>query len=402
MSVSFPGVRSSCEYEPLSYPSDRARDRYLYKYFADHLLHLICPILTQGRYYPVGITALVSSRASMHCCLGITALHLRATENLQGTLVEQDIARHAYQTAAELNKTIENDPTSTEALQTVLLVIFLSRLVGRPNDCFLRLPWNSHFHTAAWILRQRNFEPAYETSLASWIDIVGAATVGRKPAFIDLYRQRRIAAEPSGLANLMGCEDQVMYLISEIADLEAAKAEMQSKGELNTRIEFLDLEISKSELLSHQSACDHPPAESVTPSLIREKVTALFQIAAHIYLRSLSGSFDRTHGMATSSVDAFSVLMECVPSGPDGYDRCLAWPLLVAGSISLPESSFRHMFAERTRRLCGASEFGAFSKVHSILRAVWLANDKAFTEGEMQDMHWRDIARCLGLDFLPI
>jgi hypothetical protein len=94
--------------------------------------------------------------------------------------------------------------------------------------------------------------------------------------------------------------------------------------------------------------------------------------------------------------------MEYIPAGPDGFDRSLVWPLLVAGSVSLPNSPFRAMFAERTARLGEASNFGSFGRIKELLKDVWSINDAALAKGDKQSVHWRDTMRQKGWDFLLI
>lgn len=67
--------------------------------------------------------------------------------------------------------------------------------------------------------------------------------LGKKPAFADTYREKLIAHSSSGPAELMGCEDRIMYLISEVACLENLKLEkideVQSRAHINRLSELL-------------------------------------------------------------------------------------------------------------------------------------------------------------------
>jgi hypothetical protein len=94
--------------------------------------------------------------------------------------------------------------------------------------------------------------------------------------------------------------------------------------------------------------------------------------------------------------------MEYIPTGPEGFDRSLVWPLLVAGSVSLPNSTFRTMFAQRAGQLGGSSEFGSFGRVKELLSEVWRVNDNNLAKGTIQSVHWRDTMRQKGWDFLLI
>jgi len=94
--------------------------------------------------------------------------------------------------------------------------------------------------------------------------------------------------------------------------------------------------------------------------------------------------------------------MNFIPAGPEGFDRSLVWPLLIAGSVSLPGSSFRTMFSERSAQMGEAAQFGSFGRVKELLKDVWRLNDDALARGERQGVHWRDAMRQKSWDFLLI
>jgi hypothetical protein len=88
--------------------------------------------------------------------------------------------------------------------------------------------------------------------------------------------------------------------------------------------------------------------------------------------------------------------------GADGFDRSLVWPLLMAGSVSLPHSPFRTMLSQRASQLGAASELGSFGRVKALLSEVWLVNDHNLAKGTIQSVHWRDTMRQKGWEFLLI
>jgi hypothetical protein len=382
------------------------RDVYLSRYFTEHVLRHGFPILQLNRqsylHVDVFLSELGINKASRHCCLGIAAMHLKATAAIRKPLMEIDIARHGHDTVVELNKAIKKDATSVEVLQTVLLIIFFQCLVDRPNDCFLQLAWHHHFQVVTCLAPQTQLCSRWTVALTSWIDILGATMLGRRPAFADQYRRKRAAGTSSGLADLMGCNDQVMYLIAEIADLEAAIAEAPNEVDLSARINTIELEFNKAEAASQKSASANVPAEVMRLSQLRSDLTALFRLAAQIYLHSLVPSFDSTHEVAIVLVEAFSNKLDDIPGGLEGLDRSLVWPLLLAGSFALPGSLFRTIFDARVDRLGETAEFGSFGKVQVILRAIWLADDAAYYNGQPQRTHWRSVVQGMDWDFLAL
>ena len=94
--------------------------------------------------------------------------------------------------------------------------------------------------------------------------------------------------------------------------------------------------------------------------------------------------------------------MNYIPAGPDGFDRSLVWPLLIAGSVSLPGSSLRTTFEERIAQMGDVAAFGSIGKARELLKEVWHANDEALARGERQSVHWRDVMQQHGWDFLLI
>lgn len=226
--------------------------------------------------------------------------------------------------------------------------------------------------------------------------------LGKTPSFADTYREKLIADAPSGLAELMGCEDRVMYLISEIACLEALKLDNMDQSQLCQHIQLLGDQISLTEPPHGALNAARSSTGDILPKQLRRNMTAVFRLAARIYLCSLVPGYDRTHLSSINLVNAFCKAMESIPVGPDGFDRSLVWPLLIAGSVSLPSSPFRTMFAQRAEQLGDVSQFGAFGRVQELLSEVWAVNDTNLTNGIIQSVHWRDTMRQRGWDFLLI
>jgi len=300
-------------------------------------------------------------------------------------------------------------------------MIFFQCFVGRFDDCAPVLPdfgmvpdipWHQHFNVVAQLIPQveplaalngqPHTQPSFNMTLTSWIDILGATMLGRAPQFADMYREKLIADASSGLSELMGCEDRIMYVIAEIACLEALKLEKLDEVQLCALIKHLGDQISMSEPPPGTVANAFSSTGAIRPKQLSRNITAVFRLAARIYLCSLVPDFDRTQGSIANLVNALSDAMEYIPAGPDGFDRSLVWPLLVAGSVSLPNSSFRHMFTERATRLGEASEFGSFGRVKDLLKDVWRINDDFFLKGDKQSVHWRDMMQQKGWDFLLI
>jgi hypothetical protein len=131
-------------------------------------------------------------------------------------------------------------------------------------------------------------------------------------------------------------------------------------------------------------------------------MTAVFRIAARIYLCSLVPGFDHQQPNITNLVSNFADAMNYIPAGPEGFDRSLVWPLLVAGSVCLPTSTLRATLIDRVAQMGEAADFGSMGRVRELLKETWAVNDEAMTRGERQSVHWRDVMRQRGWDFLLI
>ncbi|KAI9705788.1 MAG: hypothetical protein M1820_005036 [Bogoriella megaspora] len=394
-------------------------DRHLLDHFVENVLRLIFPILDTNQHgsarQDVIMPALETNKTYLHCCLSIAALHLKATERIQGEQIDNDILRHRYATISELCEALNRDTDHHQILEAALGMIFFQCSVGRPDDSLPDIPWHQHFQAATSLVDKLELprhlidlnahpdaQPPFNMTLTAWIDILGATMLGRPPSFADTYREKNMANSSMGLGALMGCEDRVMYLISEIACLEAIATEGMDTMQLCNHIKYLGEQISAMDPGPSALATAYSSTGAIRPKQLRTNMTAVFRCAARIYLCILVPDFDRCSSTITSLVDALVQAMDFIPAGSEGFDRSLVWPLLIAGSISLPDSSFRSMFNDRCMRLGEAAEFGSLGRVKELLKDVWKFNDAALARGERQSLHWREAMRQKGWDFLLI
>jgi hypothetical protein len=394
-------------------------DQQLLSHFLENVMPSVYPVLESNQpgaaRRDVIIPALESNKAYLHCCMSVSALHMKTTKGLAGEQIDQDIYRHRYDTVQQLTASLLNDSDHDQTLEATLGMIFFPCSVGRFDDGLVDIPWHQHFQAVQSLVHklelpaqmvamngQAHAQPPFNMTLASWIDILGATMLGRTPSFADTYREKLIADASSGLAELMGCEDRIMYLISEIACLEALKNENMDVVQLCAHIKLLGEQISLTEPPQGSLHTAYTSTGEILPRQLRRNMTAVYRLAARIYLCSLVPDFDRTSPTFVNLVSALCKAMEYIPAGPDGFDRSLVWPLLVAGSISVPQSSFRAMFSERSALLGEAANFGSYGRVQELLHEVWLVNDDNLAKGNTQSVHWRDMMRQKNWDFLLI
>ncbi|KAF9730800.1 hypothetical protein PMIN06_012134 [Paraphaeosphaeria minitans] len=403
-------------------------DQYLLNHFIENVVRLVFPILEVNQHgsarSDIILPALATNKTYLHSCLSVAAEHLKATERIQGEQIDRDIMNHRYEAIKELCEAFQRDTDHAQTLEATLGMILFQCSVGRADDGpaaeavgdAIDVKWHSHFLATTQLAQrlelpaqlvalngQPHAQPPFNMTLTSWIDILGATMLGRTPVFADTYREKLIADSPSGLAELMGCDDRIMYLISEIACLEALKMDNMDEVQLCAHIKHVGDQISLSEPPPGTVRNPYSSTGAIRPKQLSTNLTAVFRLAARIYLCSLVPNFDRTQGSVIANmVNALSDTMEYIPAGPDGFDTSLVWPLLIAGSVSLPNSPFRTMFSERANRLGEASDFGSFGRMKELLKEVWRVNDAALANGDRQCVHWRDTMRQKGWDFLLI
>jgi hypothetical protein len=249
----------------------------------------------------------------------------------------------------------------------------------------------------------------FNMTLTSWIDILGSTMIGRAPTFAHTYREKHLSTTNSslGLRELMGCEDRVMYLISEIACLEALKKDGMDDIQLCQHVHALGDQIGLTEMGESGPKIPYNTHGVLSPKQLSKNMTAAFRIAARIYLCSLVPGFSPSQASCFGLVAKLTQTLEFIPSGPLGFDRSLVWVYLIGGSVSTAGSSFRTLFDERLAALGDMANIGSFGRVACLLGEVWQLQDAGVTTpggtvGESTYVSWRDVMVSKGWDFLLI
>ncbi|KAL2161513.1 hypothetical protein VTH06DRAFT_8075 [Thermothelomyces fergusii] len=417
-------------------------DQRLLDHFIQSVLPTIFPILESNQHGSVSsdliLPALANNKGYLHCCLSIAAQHYKAVMGLQGDEIDGDIMRHRYATISALCDALNRDEDHQQILEAALGLIFFQCGVGRPDDSLPDIPWHQHFQAVVSLVQRLGLpglvsdpnEPLaqapFNMTLTAWIDILGATMQGRAPIFAHTYREKHLSpVNPSlGLRELMGCEDRVMYLISEIACLEALKRDGMDDITLCQHVHVLGDQIGLTEVGEGAPVLPFNANGSLSPMQLSRNVTAAFRLAARIYLCSLVPGFSPLQDSCVGLVEKLTAVLRHVPSGPAGFDRSLAWVYLVGGAVSLPSSSFRAFFDDRVAQLGDLADFGSFGRVACLLREVWLQNDAPQVLSsssssspqhqqqqeapqqpqphQQQFVHWRDVMQMKGWDYLLI
>lgn len=428
-------------------------DVKLLNHFFDKVSRLIFPVLEVNQHGSVKsdviLPALESNKCYLHCCLSVAAIHLKATEGVQTEQLDNDVMRHRYETVSELCKALNRDSDHLQILDATLAMIFFQCSVGRPDDCLPDIPWHQHFQAATSLVHKLDLprimeemppsgvQPPLNMSLTAWIDILGSTMLGKSPQFAHTYRNKHLAGTTSGLRELMGCEDRVMYLLSEIACLDALKKENRVDDiALCTHVTALAQQLDSTESTNEALGTPYSSTGALRPRQLSKNMTAVFRIAARVYLCSLVPDYNRYQQSTITLISRLAEVLHFIPSGPEGFDRSLVWPLLICGTYSIPTSPFRRVFADRIGQLGDHAMFGSFGRMVRLLRELWrqaddtilpesttceltpisadenavenrCSSDDAAAIGGVgvkhaRKVHWRDIMQQHGWDFLLI
>jgi hypothetical protein len=317
-----------------------------------------------------------------HCCLSVAAIHLKASNGRSADKIDHDIMRHRYEAVSQLCRALNSDNGHEQILDATLAMILFHGSVGSLEDYLPDIPWNEHFQAGANLVNKLDLadtgpftQPPFSMSLASWIDILGATMLRTTPHFSHTYRTKHLSGTSSGLRELMGCDDRIMYLISEIACLDSLKADgLIDDLALRNHVSALGAQLDFTEPVD--STLENPYSSGIiNPEQLTKNMSAVFRLAARIYLYSLLPEFDRSHISTISLVTAVAEVLRFIPTGPYGFDRSLVWPLLITGAFSTPSSSFRNILAQRAEALGVLGDFGNFGRMYRLLEEVWRIAD---------------------------
>ncbi|KAK6370954.1 DNA-binding transcriptional regulator ume6 [Lithohypha guttulata] len=437
-------------------------DQPLLNHLIENILPMVFPILEANQHGSVKseviLPALETNKAYLHCCLSAAAIHMKSIGLNAVDNVDGDILRHKFAFVQEVVGNLGADSNHQQVLEATLGMISLQCITGHAEDLERDIPWHQHFQAAVELVRKlelpqileqlppqpHDCRPPFNMTLTAWIDILGATMMGRAPVFADTYRNRHLAAGSTGLAELMGCQDNVMYLLSEVACLDALRLEKRLDDiGVCSHVQSLGQQLDATEMSNELIQQPYSSSGAIRPRQLSRNITAIFRKALRLYLCSLVPGFDRFGNAAVNLVQSITDMLQFIPSGPDGYDRSLVWPLLIAGSNSTPASAFRRIFSERTEMLGVAGKTGNLGRLSRLLNELWRRNDEivlsatvceatpitagatsplalgnvnhsplpsananvahgANLQHRLQEVHWRDVMREHCWDFLLI
>lgn len=405
--------------EQLPYIPVDENDQQLLDHFVMNVLPILFPILdlnlNGAARRDVILPALASNECYRHCCLSIAALHLKATQGVQGEWIDSEITRHRYATISGLCQALEKDTNHLQILEATIGMILFQCSVGTSDDSLPDIPWHQHFQAVTSLVNKLDLPrflqplsesvhppPSVNMALTAWIDIFGATMLGRAPQFADTYREKHLSNGQSGLRELMGCDDRVMYLISEIACLEALKNDgMLSEMDLCDHVKSLAHQIDLTEP-SFEEQMSSPALPIINAQghidnrQLTKTTTAAFRYAARIYLCSLVPGFERDAHQVKELLNKLTHCLGSIPAGPDGFDRSLVWVLLIGGSVATEGSLFKQFFEGRCIAMGEESQYGSFGRMQKLLEVLWERRANGL------ETTWREVMESNQWDFLLI
>lgn len=392
------------------------RDCGMLDHFVDFVVPLLFPVL--GENYPGSqinliMSALQNNPSYVHCCLSTAAQHFKSTLDMPSVEVDDEIMRHRYATIHALCDALAEDKDHAAILEATLGVISFQCMVGTASDDLPDIPWHQHFGAAISLVQKLNLPrfvldertvlkgTPFNMTLAAHIDILGATMLGQAPAFAHLYREKHLSTVNTslGLRELTGCDDRVLYLISEIACLEALKRDGMDDIHLCNHVSSLGGQIGTTESGDNGPKLPFNGRGVLNATQLSKNITSAFRLAARIYLCSLVPGFRISSESCVNLLDRLSQVLEFVPSGLGGFDKSLTWVYLIGGTASMEGSNFRHLFEERIALLKGCHDIGSLGKLDLLLREVW---SQINSDTDAPLISWRDVMRSKGWDFLLI
>ncbi|KAL5333830.1 fungal-specific transcription factor domain-containing protein [Aspergillus crustosus] len=358
-------------------------DRPLLNHFVDSVIPLVFPISEAlqsgpGRFHDI-LTSIKTNRSYMHCCLSVSATHLKTVRRMEDEM-DFDIVKHHYEAVCQLSKALDRSSSNkAEIMDASLALIYYHCSVGAADDYLFSIPWQENFTLVSELVKKLHSAPSkLNVSLIAWIDILGSTMLGKTPEFSHTYRTKHLRGVSSDLQTLMGCDDRIMYLISEIACLESLKNEKSIDDiTVGHHINLLTAQLDWTEPLDPSLEAPFTPTGVVRPDMLIKIVSTLFRLAARIYLYSLLPTFNPYDPLIANLVTSVTDTLQYIPAGAHGFDRALIWPLFIAGAHSVPSSHFRRTMTERVAALKHLGEIGSFGRMYRVLKAVWRVADSS-------------------------
>ena len=252
-------------------------------------------------------------------------------------------------------------------------------------------------------------DPSTSTAAAAYFDIISAAMFGYTPKFASAYQSTLFSSSPGslGIRAFNGCDDRVLYIISEIVYLEMLKAGITA-AQLSDCAPLLNRHLQRytsdaeTRIFDHTLEIGVPFANGFVP-LPSDLIVAAFRVAARIYLLSLLPDFRRRSDTVRALVEQLVHPLTLLCERDHRVCGGLTWVYIIGEAASVRGDRFRVLLEAKllmeamlgrtgnksSGKSSGFVENGGFGDVLMKLTELWERDDDV-REGMGK---WRDVLK---------
>lgn len=241
-------------------------------------------------------------------------------------------------------------------------------LLGPPATC--REAWRD-IDTAVDSLGRKQYcandvAAKFLSAVLVWFDILSCVSTGSRPVLHEYHESLLTAPDPLiELDQVMGCNNEVMMLISRVATLEAWKRECREEGKLSNAKLVMKAAGIEEELENTIEKLNKEISQARNPV---NEVSQLFATAALVYLHVMVSGFQSSLPEIEENVARALAMFKALSDRE--LIRSLVWPLCITGCLAGKEKE-----EEFKGLVMGMSTevfiFGSAREAYKIMEKAW-------------------------------
>jgi len=228
-------------------------------------------------------------------------------------------------------------------------------------------------------LQYCNEKTAFVVKTAIWFDVLASITTGKSPRLrrvIDgLFNPSRAhlqdlgvpLADQCSMLSPMGCENDVVWAISEISSLADWKQQQQEKGLLSV----LEL-VGRADLIS-QSLCNpvcNQPCRDDGGKTSQYSASNIFRAAAHLYLATVvSGDFPLVPDVSKQALKVYEAI-HMIQEGLQSVVRSTVFAFFLCGCF-LTDAKHQEYIKDMLLFQEQSTEIGNSGSIVNLLDSIW-------------------------------
>ncbi|KDQ19341.1 hypothetical protein BOTBODRAFT_142926 [Botryobasidium botryosum FD-172 SS1] len=243
--------------------------------------------------------------------------------------------------------------------------------------------------------------------LTAWQDIFSSITLSRKPRLMDFY-PTLFRLPGLSMTDVMGCDNETLYRIAQIAELAAWKDAQRDAGCLSIPELVRNGQAIEACLAAH---CAQPSIVEVNDSALytQQSAAKVFQAAARVFLHSvMSGcnpNVDEIKDAVTETIKALKKLSSCAAAEKPAVDRSVVFPICISGCLT-DDAAQRQFLLGRVQMVAKngpeTENVGNCTQVAQLMNEVWRKRDTMREGGVHGEVCWRETMKELGWTFLLV